>query len=867
MKMNELIRYDIPMEVLALWRTRESEVLLPLQEMAVKRYGLFDEGNLLIQAPTSSGKTFIGEMAAIQTALRRKKVVYLVPLKALAEEKYRDFQEKYAPYGIEVIISTRDHREFDGHLENGHFSIAVVVYEKLSQLLVRRPERLEEIALVIADELELLSDPERGAMAEILLARILESKTRLIGLSAVIGRAEHLAEWMRAKLVFYERRPVELRYGVLHEGVFTYRTYNERCEAQETLVSSHSESPWEVLTENVCAFAGQGETCIVFVKAKHESRRGAELLAQRVSLPPATDTIETLRGLDATHSRDSLIDILGAGVAFHNADLSPEERRAVEHGFRAGEIRVMVSTSTLAVGLNLPAQNVFIAAEKWRYDNRLGMPWKTPILRAEYENMGGRAGRYGTNHAFGRSILIATSPFDYETLWRRYIEGECEPIEPRLSQDNLEDHVLGLVASRACRSDEELQHFLENTLTGKWIWQETLTLEESAFRIRAALNRATDAGVVTRDPRGHLEATSLGMAVASKGIAIATARDLEHWISESQPRIWSPLDLLLAAAMTPDGRMLQLALTTREYEQTDYTGMLKQVCRDEDIFADVPLNRIRNCNLMPFFEEIRAIKIALLLNDWIDHVPVCELEEKFHVMAGQILAAADQISWLIDATAAIAAALGTQTEFINKIKEMAERVQHGLRPEALPLAASVGAKQSRAILAGLVSRGLHTPEALAAIPIEALGAWVPLPVARRLREWALRNAATGDAAQGSQAASMKEPVLIVDDKRPGEILLDGARIRLQEKQYRLIRVLASVPGECVPYETIYTTVWGATIVEPNQMHFQKRKLLDSIRAEAPDRAELITTVPKRGFMLNLTGEEVLLRPLPISSAA
>jgi len=852
----------------------------------VKRYGFFGDGNLLIQAPTSSCKTFIGEMAAIQAALRRKKVVYLVPLKALAEEKYLDFREKYGRYGLDVIISTRDHREFDGDLENGRFSIAVVVYEKLSQLLVRRPERLAEIALVVADELELLSDPERGATAEVLLARILEAQIRLIGLSAVIGQGERvsggvyagdLADWMGARLVFYERRPVELRYGVLHEGVFRYRTYNERCEDAEVLVSpSDSESSWEILAENVCAFAGAGETCVVFVKAKYESRRGAELLGQRVGLSPATETIELLRDLEATRSRDCLIETLGAGVAFHNADLSPEERRAVEHGFRTGEVRVLVSTSTLAMGMNLPAQNVFIASEKWRYDpphsgasgrGGFGMPWKTQILRAEYENMGGRAGRYGTDRSFGRSILIATSPFDYETLWRRYVEGECEPIEPQLSPDNLGEHVLGLVASRSCRTEEAVQRFLENTLSGKWIWQERLTLDESAFQIRAVLNRATDAGVIMRDPDGRLDATALGVAVASKGIAITSASDLEHWIRESQTRIWSPIDLLLAASMTLDGCMVQLSLTTREYEHADYAGMLKQICRNEDIFADVPLNRIRNGTTTPFFEEVRAIKIALLLNAWIDHVPVCELEEKFGVMAGQIRAAADQVSWLIDATAAIATALGTQTEFINNLKELAERVQRGLRPEALPLATSAGAQLNRAALIGLVSRGLHTPETLAAIPLEVLESRVPLVAARRLREWALRHTAPGDAVSGDQSMARKDPALIVDDKRPGEILLDGARIRLQEKQYRLIRVLASVPGECVPYDTIYTSVWGDMIVESNQMHFQKRKLLDSIRAEAPDRAKLITTVPKRGFVLNLTDEEVVLRAAPVPSAA
>ena len=78
MKMTDLLRYDIPSEIIELWREGESDRLLPVQEEAIKRHDLFGEENLLIQAPTSSGKTFIGEMAALQTALRRKKVVYLV---------------------------------------------------------------------------------------------------------------------------------------------------------------------------------------------------------------------------------------------------------------------------------------------------------------------------------------------------------------------------------------------------------------------------------------------------------------------------------------------------------------------------------------------------------------------------------------------------------------------------------------------------------------------------------------------------------------------------------------------------------------------------------------------------------------------
>ena len=141
MQMTELLRYDIPPEIIALWQREESETLLPVQEMAVKRHNLFLGKNLLIQAPTSSGKTFIGEMAAIQTALRRKKVIYLVPLKALAEEKFEDFRAKYAP-----TASTSHFGPIDGSLTGGARTgrSRSRPFGKLSQLLVRRPERIQK---------------------------------------------------------------------------------------------------------------------------------------------------------------------------------------------------------------------------------------------------------------------------------------------------------------------------------------------------------------------------------------------------------------------------------------------------------------------------------------------------------------------------------------------------------------------------------------------------------------------------------------------------------------------------------------------------------------------------------------------------
>jgi helicase len=854
MKMLELAQYGVPGELVELWSKKESDKLLPLQELAVKKHGLFGQENLLVQAPTSSGKTFIGEMAALHTALRRKKVIYLVPIKALAEEKYLDFRAKYEPYGIKTIISTRDHREFDRALEEGDFSLAVVVYEKLEQLLVRRPERLEEIDLVIADEVELLSDPDRGADVELLLTHILHGGSRVIALSAVLGHADKLAHWLKARLVTYDRRPSELRYGVIHEGAFRYRTYNDFQEAEEPMVDIHSESSWEILTENLSTLVDRGESSLVFVKARYESRRGAELLAQRIHQPAASDAIEALQALEATHSRDVLINTLNHGVAFHNADLSPDERHIVEEGFREGDIKVMVSTSTLAQGMNLPAHNVFITTDKWRYDRRFGLPWKTPILRGEYENMGGRAGRYNAGPDFGRSILIAPTSFDHETLWRQYVEGEREGISPRLAEVPLDDHLLRLIAGRRCRSEEELNEFMHSTLTGQWIWAETLTLDEVAFRITAALNRLHDAGLTISTGEGRLSATPFGVAVAAKGISMATARELEAWIGASEMRDWSDIDLLLAAALTSDGRLLHVALTSREYEHADYHEAIKSITQDDSLEADVPLNRLRNCTLVPFFEEVRAIKGSLFLLDWMDHRPLFDLEEEYHTMAGQILAAAEQLSWLVDATAALAQAFGCKAAFVERLEELALRVQRGLQPEAASLAQLHVPRLTRNAIIDLTANNLHTAEAIVEAPLNLLSQWVPAADAEKLQQWARTAAAEPQAAP--RATPTPPCMLIVDDRRPGEITVAGRAIALQEKQYRLIRILAETPGECVPYDTIYNCVWGEVIVEPNQMHFQKRRLLNAIAQALPNDEAIIKTIPKRGFLLDLPADAV-----------
>lgn len=100
------------------------------------------------------------------------------------------------------------------------------------------------------------------------------------------------------------------------------------------------------------------------------------------------------------------------------------------------------------------------------------------------------------------------------------------------------------------------------------------------------------------------------------------------------------------------------------------------------------------------------------------------------------------------------------------------------------------------------------------------------------------------------------PTLIVDERRPDRILLDGEAIPLQEKQFRLIRLLADSPGSCVEYEQIYSSLWGDQVVEDSQIYFQKRKLTGAIKNKQINPENIIKTIPKRGYMLALKAHEV-----------
>jgi len=189
--------------------------LTPVQEKSVNS-GLLDNKSILACAPTASGKTLVATMAICNT-LGKGKAIYLVPLKALANEKFKEYKELLDNTEYKVIMSTGDIDSQSSYLAN--YDLLILTTEKLDSLLRHKVSWISDVKTVVVDEIHLLNDPSRGPTLEVILTLLKNLiQPQIIGLSATIGNPQELAQWLEAELVIDDWRPVELKKGIYHEG-------------------------------------------------------------------------------------------------------------------------------------------------------------------------------------------------------------------------------------------------------------------------------------------------------------------------------------------------------------------------------------------------------------------------------------------------------------------------------------------------------------------------------------------------------------------------------------------------------------------------------------------------------------------------
>lgn len=688
--------------------------LNPVQKKAVEKgFGR----NMIVAAPTASGKTLIAEIAALKTIGEGKKVVYIVPLRALAQEKYEDFKRKYEPLGLKVGISIGDLDSSDSWL--ARFDLIIVTSEKLDSLLRHGIGWASSIGLVIADEIHLLTDPGRGPTLEIVLTRLREFNPLILGLSATISNHEELAAWLRAEAVHSDYRPVKLFKGV--------------CFDNEVTLVPHRR--YDVASENTLEeLTAIGKQSLVFISTRKGTEASAERLAKNFSLKLSKKEREDLGHISQkilsslehkTQQCERLARCVQNGTAFHHAGLANTQRSLVEENFKKGLIKVICATPTLAAGLNLPAYRVIIRDLK-RFSSYRGMDF-IPVLEAQ--QMMGRAGRpaYDTE---GEAILLPKNKGEADYCWKNYIHGESEKIVSKLGVEPvLRTHVLALIAGGVTPTKKELVDFFGKTFYA-FQYKDMSQIKNHLDKVLGLLEKWNFIKISGQED-GHfkqafyweedsssLEPTLLGKRVAELYIDPLTAEFLVRTLKGlDAPILFTVLHLIASCLEMRPG------LSIRKKDIIDISAT---VADEEKFLAVKPPNEWD----IDYEDYLKGVKMALMLGTWCEEKGEDYLLETFGVTPGELRARLDIADWLLYATQEIALLLG-QMDILKDIRKSRLRLRYGIKQELLPLVRLKGVGRVRA--RKLFDSGVKNLGDLRKIPLESLARIAGMAVAESIK--------------------------------------------------------------------------------------------------------------------------------------
>jgi len=784
MKIEKLKNYGIPSHIVNIWEKHYSPYLLQLQEDAVRNYGVLDYGegsddknrNLLVIAPTSSGKTFIGEMAAITQVIHLQKTIYLVPLRALVDEKYRHFKNLYRDCGMEIVISTRDRSEDDHNIISGDYDVAVMAYEKFNYFCLRCPRFLDIVSLVIIDEMQLINDSKWGPLLESIVNHTdkKNKNIKIIALSAFVEEQDALLRWFPARTLISYQRPVELRKGIVRDGIFNYITSKKKKNYKKEVFfepeAVHDNCFKDYLLETVRYLLKQGESTLIFFATCDETQKWARWLASQLESPAASCALKELKEMEETLSRDELRETLEKGIAHYNQNLSWEERNLIETYLKEGEIKVIFATSIMAMGINLHFKNVIIALDKIYIDEGDYPPnYQTSLTFAAIENMGGRAGIL----EFGRVIFLAHSLFfqtAYKKLYFNFLKVNNYNHKANKQLINIDNdlltYLLRLVVNVKLKHEELKSHLKKeefvslksqskfednNFLSG--YWQFAFNKANIHKRIEKVLNILKGNRLIRINKNGVLSPTDSGILIAAKRIKVETFLFFKSWLRYCKKGDISILEILFLLALSPDGKALPIPFS--QAIRDDYKkGIYRCGCRgnywnklsrlifeqdDEDkkLFRDKILMK-KEKEEITSLEDFITFKKTHLLYDWVEgKKSVKTIEEEYGLYRGCIYRLGEGFSWLANSLSAIAESVGWEEKInkdLNKIRMLSNRLVEGVQEEGINLALLYIPGLSRYHIRRLVEAGYRDENSLRDASEVELGKLLPKRLVQRIQK-------------------------------------------------------------------------------------------------------------------------------------
>ncbi|WNZ28752.1 MAG: DEAD/DEAH box helicase [Candidatus Bathyarchaeota archaeon] len=699
MKVEELPLHDSAKQVLIQLGLTE---LYPPQEEAVHA-GALNGKNLVLASPTASGKTLVAELCALKHILENDgKVLYLSPLRALASEKYEEFQ-KYTsirkPNGrkISIGISTGD---FDGSDPwMGKHDVIITTNEKADSLLRHRTKWVNDITLVVADEVHLLNDASRGPTLEVVLARLMQVNpdVQLLVLSATIKNVGEVADWLKAISVTTEWRPVTLREGVIIGDEIHFK------DGGAQKIDNSAKNP----TLNLAVYTVKsGNQALAFAGTRRNSISLAKKIATKIkpqlSKPMKRSLNQLAEQILATGERtrlgEQLAEVVRGGAAFHHAGLSGGHRKIIENSFKEGKIKVLTATPTLAIGMNLPAR-VVIINEYRRYEPGYGY-YPIPVL--EYKQMAGRAGRPRYDK-FGDSILVAKTEDERDYLMENYILAETEQIWSKLAVEKiLRSHVLATIASDFAHSEQGIYEFF-----GKTFYAHQYDPRAIKGVIQKSLGFLFTEKMIELD-KNNILATPFGRRVSELYIDPLTGVTIRDALTNRADNV-TDVSFLHMISRTPD---MYPKLRPYNTEMDNLQFFIED--HQSEFMFDLPdpwMDRIG------FEEFLGEAKMALVLDSWMNETTEDQMIEQFKVQPGDLYRLISNAKWLVHASHELAS-LFKHKDLLQKLSRLTVRIEKGVKPELLSLVSLQGVGRARARV--LFDSGVKTIDDIKTVPLSKL---------------------------------------------------------------------------------------------------------------------------------------------------
>lgn len=686
--------------------SRSISELWPSQVAAFESGLLASDESHAVRMPTSAGKTRVAELAIVHSLVERpgSKCVYVAPYRALANEIEQSFANLFHDlgYGASTVPGGYDQDEMGEDLVTVD-DVLVLTPEKLDLLFRLQSELLEKVALIVIDEGHIVADRQRGPKFELLVSRLRRRipEARFLMMSAVVPDAtlEDFARWLggsSGQAISTDWRPSVLKLGRLdwngRRGTLRFSADDVADGGLEFIPNLIKQAEYEhvaaetgrvrrpkfprgtskgdVAAEAAYRFAPLGPV-LVFVMQTNWAESTATALFRRIELAELTgQTVPDEFRLRTTGravavasewlGEDHLVtELLRRGIAFHHGRLPSAVRNALEDDFRARRLGVLVATTTLAQGVNLPVRTVVIHSCRSREAD--GSP---RVLSArEYWNIAGRAGRAGSETE-GTVIHVASTPYDvedFDNYARRRTEVErVESALHRMLRDLVAERISSQEAARQLDADllallvEEADGALDDQVLAE-------TLSSSLFHIQAVETETAVEPLIK--------------------VMTSTARRISVDVPDTETR-------RLFAATGLSSRSCQVIATHVEANSAEVEQLLAAEAGDLDHGLDLVLDGLAEVSEM---EPRAAVSVDTreLLSAWISGEPVKTICDEFSVDDPQEVtefiedAFSYRLPWGVSSYVRLASAL-TSTQVESRVAaNLAGMVKYGVpSPEA-----------------------------------------------------------------------------------------------------------------------------------------------------------------------------------------